>query len=63
MVGICCGDADGLKKVVFWYSNIGGPVMVVFCCSSIDGLVMIEFDSECMCWRVQQYVFPCDSSR
>ena len=36
--------------VVFWCLDADGPEMVVFCCSGIDGLVMIEFDSEHMCW-------------
>ena len=76
MVGIYHGDADGLVMVVFWCSGIGGPVMVVFCCSDVggpeivvlccsgtDGLGMIAFDSECICWQVPWYVFPCDSSR
>ena len=63
MVVFCCSVGGGPEMVVFWCLDPDGPEMVVFCCSGIDGLGMIEFDSEHMCWQVQQFVFPCDSSR
>ena len=49
--------------VEFWCFDADGPEMVVTCCSGADGIGMIAFDSGRMCWRVQRYVFPCDSSR
>ena len=63
MVVFCCSDVGGPEMVMFWCFGADGPEMVVTCCSGTDDLGMIAFDSEHMCWQVQQYVFPCDSSR
>ena len=43
MVGLCCGDADGLEMVVFWCSDVDGPEILALCCSDIDGLEIVVF--------------------
>ena len=63
MVVFCCLDVGGPEMVIFWCFGADGPEIVVLCCSGTDGFGMIAFDSECMCWQVQWYDFPCDSSR
>ena len=62
MVVFGCSDVGGPEMVTFWCFDVDGPEMVVICCSGADGPGMITFDSERMCWRERQYVFPCDSS-
>ena len=43
MVGLCCGDANGLEMIVCWCSDVDGPEILALCCSDIDGLEMVVF--------------------